>query len=89
MVINDLRLMTGKRGPWVAMPAQKQLDRNGQPRADVNGKPICSQLIDSAIARLPIGLARWSSVLLVSVHPDALSCRRKASPIAPSDGGAQ
>jgi hypothetical protein len=46
MVINNLRLMTGKSGPWGAMPAQKQLDRDGQPRADVNGRSIYSQLIE-------------------------------------------
>jgi hypothetical protein len=46
MVIHDLRLMTGKNGPWVAMPSQKQLDRDGNPRLDANGKPVFNQIIE-------------------------------------------
>jgi DNA-binding cell septation regulator SpoVG len=30
MVANDLRVMTGKNGPWAATPAQKQFDPNGK-----------------------------------------------------------
>lgn len=41
-----LRLMTGKSGPWVAMPAQRQLDREGNPRRDANGKAMSSQIIE-------------------------------------------
>jgi DNA-binding cell septation regulator SpoVG len=37
MVANDLRVMTGKNGPWAATPAQKQFDPNGNPRLDPNG----------------------------------------------------
>jgi DNA-binding cell septation regulator SpoVG len=46
MVLNDLRLMTGKNGLRVAMPAQKQLNRDGQPRLETNGKPIYSQIVE-------------------------------------------
>jgi len=46
MILNDLRIMTGRNGLWVAMPAQKQLDRDGQPRLDANGKPIYSQIVE-------------------------------------------
>jgi DNA-binding cell septation regulator SpoVG len=38
--------MTGASGLWVAMPAQKQVDRDGQPRLDANGKPIYSQIVE-------------------------------------------
>ena len=31
LILNDLRIMSGQRGPWAAMPAQKQLDRDGNP----------------------------------------------------------
>lgn len=46
LILNDLRLMTGKNGHWIAMPSQKQLDRDGNPRVDANGKPLFNQLIE-------------------------------------------
>jgi SpoVG len=46
MVINDLKVLTGKNGPWVAMPSQKQLDRGGNPRLDADGKPVFNQVIE-------------------------------------------
>jgi hypothetical protein len=46
MVANDLRVMTGKNGPWAATPAQKQLDPNGNPRLDPNGKAIFKPIIE-------------------------------------------
>jgi DNA-binding cell septation regulator SpoVG len=46
LILNDLRLMTGKNGHWIAMPAGKLLVRDGNPRLDVNDKPIFSQLIE-------------------------------------------
>jgi hypothetical protein len=46
MILHDLRVMTGKNGLWVAMPAQKQFDREGQPRLDGNGKAIYSQIAE-------------------------------------------
>jgi len=46
LILNDLRLMTGKNGHWIAMPAVKQFDRDGQPRLDANGKPIFWPLVE-------------------------------------------
>src|SRR3984893_4625621 len=46
MVANDLRVMTGKNGPWAATPAQKQFDPNGNPRLDPNGKAIFKPIIE-------------------------------------------
>jgi DNA-binding cell septation regulator SpoVG len=30
MIVNGLRLMTGARGLWIAMPSQKRLDAGGK-----------------------------------------------------------
>jgi hypothetical protein len=38
--------MPGANGLWVAMPAVKQLDRNGNPRLDTNGKQIFNQIVE-------------------------------------------
>jgi hypothetical protein len=46
IIINGLRLMVGTSGPWVAMPSQKQFDRDGNPRLDANGKPQFNQIIE-------------------------------------------
>jgi DNA-binding cell septation regulator SpoVG len=46
LVINGLRVMTGADGLWIASPAQKQVDRAGQPRRDANGKQIYSQIVE-------------------------------------------
>jgi DNA-binding cell septation regulator SpoVG len=46
LILNNLRLMTGKNRHWIAMPAQKQLDRDGKPRTDVNGNPVFNQITD-------------------------------------------
>jgi hypothetical protein len=46
LILNDLRLMTGKNGHWIAMPAVKLLDRDGNPRVDAAGKSIFNQLIE-------------------------------------------
>jgi hypothetical protein len=45
-LLNDLRLITGKYGHSIAMPAVKQLDRDGKRRVDAKGKPIFNQLIE-------------------------------------------
>ena len=46
LILNDLRLMNGKNGHWIMMPAVRLLDRDGNPRADAAGKPIFNQIIE-------------------------------------------
>ena len=31
---------------WVNLPAKPQLDRNGQPRTDINGKPLYTSIVE-------------------------------------------
>jgi hypothetical protein len=71
MVINDLRIMTGKNGLWVAMPAQRQLDRDGQPKSDVNGKAIYNQLIEFRDRATSNRFAAMILDLIRGAHPDA------------------
>jgi hypothetical protein len=48
-VINDVKLMVGPKGSrWLAMPSVKQLDRDGNPRLDANGKALWSPIIEFA-----------------------------------------
>jgi hypothetical protein len=46
MIIHDLRLITGRNGTWIAMPSKPQLDRDGNPRLDANGRPTYSQIVE-------------------------------------------
>jgi DNA-binding cell septation regulator SpoVG len=47
MIVNDLKLMLGPAGKlWIATPSIKQLDRDGQPRLDANGRQTYAQLVE-------------------------------------------
>jgi DNA-binding cell septation regulator SpoVG len=48
MIIHDCRLMAGRNGPWVAMPSKPQLDRDGNPRLDANGRQAYSPIVEFA-----------------------------------------
>lgn len=46
IILNDLRLMRGKNGYWVAMPSIKMLDRDGNPLLDAKGKPLYKPIVE-------------------------------------------
>ena len=47
LILNDCKLMVGPQGRrWIGMPAVKQLDRDGNPRFDANGKPLWNQIVE-------------------------------------------
>jgi DNA-binding cell septation regulator SpoVG len=46
LILHDLRLMAGRNGAWVAMPSKPQIDRDGQPRLDENGRQTYSQIVE-------------------------------------------
>jgi hypothetical protein len=46
MIINGCKLMIGPNGKrWIAMPAERQVDRDSHPRLDVNGKQLWSPIV--------------------------------------------
>ena len=68
--------MSGQRGPWAAMPAQKQLDRDGNPASRRYGKPIFNEIIEfrgrataDKFKALVLGLIRAEHRAALS-HPD-------------------
>ena len=70
MILQDLRLMRGPSGPWVAMSSTKQLDRDGNPVLDPNGKPKWRNHIDF---RDRATRDRFSAAVLDAIrreHPD-------------------
>lgn len=72
MITNSCKLMVGQNGkPWVAMPSERQLDRDGNPRLDTNGKQLWTSIIGfaSRAAR-----DRFNELVLAALqhqHPDA------------------
>jgi SpoVG len=46
LVIHKLRIIAGKNGLWVAMPAEWQLERDGQPRIGADGKALYNQILE-------------------------------------------
>jgi DNA-binding cell septation regulator SpoVG len=73
MIVHDLRLMTGKNGYWIALPAMKQVDRDGRPRTDANGKAIFSPIIEFADR---IASDRFRDLVIDVIrreHPEALA----------------
>ena len=73
MVVNDLKLMIGPAGkPWLAMPSQKQLDRDGNPRLDANGKQAYTQFVEFASRSAADRFRHLVLAALRLEHPEAL-----------------
>jgi hypothetical protein len=47
LIINDCKLMVGQKGHrWIASPGQRQIDREGKPKRDANGKELWIHYVD-------------------------------------------
>jgi DNA-binding cell septation regulator SpoVG len=72
MVINGSKLMVGPNGKhWVAMPSERQLDRDGNPRLDDNGKQLWSPIVEFATRD---ARGRFNELVLAALrrkHPGA------------------
>jgi hypothetical protein len=74
LIINDLKLMIGPTGkPWLAMPSQKQLDRDGNPRLDANGKQTYAQTVEFASRSAADRFRHLVLDALRLEHPEALA----------------
>ena len=73
MIVNDLKLMIGPTGkPWLAMPSQKQVDRDGNPRLDANGKQTYTQFVEFASRSAADRFRHLVLAALRLEHPEAL-----------------
>jgi DNA-binding cell septation regulator SpoVG len=72
MIVHDLRPMRGKNGHWVALPSQKQIDRDGRPRTDANGKEIWRALIEFCDRDTANKFRDQIIDLIKRAHPEAL-----------------
>jgi hypothetical protein len=73
MIINGCKLMRGPNGRlWIATPAERQVDRDGNPRLDGGGKPMWSPIVEFANRE---ARERFNELVLDALrhqHPDAL-----------------
>jgi SpoVG len=72
LILHDLRLMAGKNGFWIAMPAQRQLDRDGTPRTDANGRALYTQIVEFRDRSTADRFAAMVLALIREKHPGAL-----------------
>jgi DNA-binding cell septation regulator SpoVG len=73
MIIHDLRLMAGRNGPWVAMPGKPQLDRDGQPRLDANGRQTYSKIVEFRDRKTADKFRDQVMEAVRQQHPEALA----------------
>ena len=69
LIVNGLRLMTGKNGLWIALPATKRVDQAGAPSAASTVSQSTSRSLNSATEQQAIGSTRWSSGLFERLTP--------------------
>jgi hypothetical protein len=72
LVINDAKLMVGTAGKhWIALPAIKQIGKDGEPRVDDNGRQLWSPIVEFATRD---ARDRFSELILAALrrqHPGA------------------
>ena len=74
MTINGCKLMRSPNGkPWVAMPSERQVDRDGNPRLDANGKQPWSPIVEFANRDTANKFQQLILDALSRQYPDALA----------------
>jgi hypothetical protein len=72
MIVNNLKFMVGpKGGHWVAMPAGKAVDKNGDPIHDSKGRPRWNAFIEFSNKQTRERFQHLVLDLLRSAHPEA------------------
>jgi hypothetical protein len=72
IVINDIVILNGDRGPWASPPGRPIVDRDGMVAKGQNGKIRYSPLIEFSSRETR---DRWSAAVIDAmraVHPEAL-----------------
>jgi hypothetical protein len=73
MVISDVTILTGERGPWASPPSKPMIDREGVAMKDDKGKLRYSPIIEFASREIR---DRWSAAVIEAMraaHPEALA----------------
>src|SRR5262249_24112161 len=73
LVISDITILNGERGPWALPPSKPQIDRDGNALKDQNGKVRYTPIIEFASREIRYRLSSGIIDALRAVHPEALS----------------
>jgi hypothetical protein len=70
LVINDISILNGERGPWASPPGKPQLDRDGNVVRDQAGKVRYAAVVEFTSREVR---TRWSASIIEAlreVHPE-------------------
>jgi hypothetical protein len=70
LVISDVTILTGERGPWASPASKPMIDRDGVSMKDQRGKIRYSPFIEFASKEIR---GRWSAAVIVAMsatHPE-------------------
>jgi hypothetical protein len=73
MIIADVTILTGERGPWASPPSKPMIDRDGHAMKDPKGKIRCTPLIEFTSKEIR---DRFISTVIEAIrlaHPEAFS----------------
>jgi hypothetical protein len=71
LTIRDCPVLTGPKGPWATLPGKPQVDKDGQPKRDVNGKLAYAALVEWEGRELPDRFSAAVVDLVRAAHPGA------------------
>ena len=73
MVLLDVTILTGERGPWASPPSKPMIDREGAALKDAAGKLRYSPIIEFASREIR---DRWSTAVIEAMreaHPEVFA----------------
>lgn len=73
LILRDMPVFTGDRGPWVSLPRKQIANRDGTPKLGQNGKPVYQALVEWETRELSDGFSDAVVALIRALYPGALA----------------
>ena len=73
LIVNDVTVLVGDRGPWASPPSKPRINSDGTVQKSADGKILYTPIIDFASREIR---ARWSDAVIEAVraaHPEVLA----------------
>ena len=72
MILHDVTILTGERGPWASPPSKPMIDRDGVAMKDTNGKVRYSPIVEFASKEVRERFSAAVVDALRASHPEAI-----------------
>ena len=72
LILHDVPIFSGRKGPWASLPAKPVLDQAGRQRSNANGKPQYLPIAEWRDWRIAEAFSAAVIDLVRKAHPDAL-----------------